>query len=157
MVHPLLPLFVFLGAVLLEIFGFAWVGGAVGALATVALVVITAAIGLWIFRLQGVAHWQRMQQMLQRGELPALGLLEGWLLMLAAVLLVVPGFFSDAAGFLLLVPPLRAALATWLLKRRSVWVAAARRGGPDASDTIEGEYRQRQDDDTGRLDDHRDR
>ncbi|WP_043740005.1 FxsA family protein [Thioalkalivibrio nitratireducens] len=157
MVHPLLPLFLFLGAILLEIFGFAWVGGAVGALSTVALVVITAVIGLWIFRLQGVAHWQRMQGMLQRGELPARDLLEGWLLMLAAVLLLVPGFFSDAAGFLLLVPPLRTRVATWLLGRRGVWVAAARRAGPDAGDTIEGEYRRRQDDDTERLDDHRDR
>jgi UPF0716 protein FxsA len=151
--HPLIPLFVFLGAVLLEIFGFAWVGGAVGALSTVALVVITAAVGLWIFRIQGVAHWQRMQGMLSRGEVPAQGLLEGWLLMLAAVLLLVPGFFSDAAGAALLVPPLRSRVARWLLKRRSVWVAAARGSAAAHGETIEGEYRKRK---SERLQDRRD-
>jgi UPF0716 protein FxsA len=150
--HPLMPLFVFLGAVLLEIFGFAWVGGAIGALATVALVVGTAAIGLWVFRIQGIAHWQRMQGMLSRGEVPARDLLEGWLLMLAAVLLLVPGFFSDAAGAALLVPPLRSRAAAWLLKRRSVWVAAARGSVAARGETIEGEYRKRE---TERLPDDR--
>ncbi len=141
---PLIPVFLFLGAVLLEIFGFAWVGGAVGALSTVALVVVTAAIGLWIFRIQGLAHWQRMQGMLSRGELPASDLLEGWLLMLAAILLLLPGFFSDAAGFVLLVPPVRSEVAAWLLKRRSVCVAAARNSTTARGETIEGEYRKRE-------------
>jgi UPF0716 family protein affecting phage T7 exclusion len=53
MLRPFLPLIVFVAVVLLEIFGFAWVGDAVGALMTVALVVFTAALGLWVFRLQG--------------------------------------------------------------------------------------------------------
>ncbi len=143
--HPLLPLFVFLGVVLLEIFGFAWVGGAVGALATVGLVVVSAAVGLWIFRWQGVAHWRRMQTMLARGEVPARELLEGWLLMLAAILLLIPGFFSDGFGLALMVPPLRAAAANGLLRRRSVWVAAARRSAAARGGTIEGEYRKRTD------------
>lgn len=157
MIHPLLPLFLFLGAVLLEIFGFAWVGGAVGALATVALVVITAVVGLWVFRRQGVAHWQRMQAMLRRGEVPAADLLEGWLLMLAAVLLVVPGFFSDAIGFALLVPPLRAVAARWLLGRSGMWVSAVRRRGAAAGQTIEGEYRRHPEGDSERLSERRDR
>ncbi len=152
--HPLIPVFVFLGAVLLEIFGFAWVGGAVGALSTVALVVVTAAIGLWIFRIQGVTHWQRMQAMLARGEIPARELLEAWLLMLAAVLLLVPGFFSDAAGFAFLVPPVRSAVAGWLLRRRSVWVAAGRGSAAAPGETIEGEYRKRE---SERLRDKQDR
>lgn len=152
--HPLFPLFVFLGAVLLEIFGFAWVGGMVGALATVALVLVTAVIGLWIFRVQGVAHWRRMQEVLGRGELPARDVLEAWMLVLAAVLLLVPGFFSDGVGFALLVPRLRAAAAAALLRRRAVWVAAARHSASDHRDTIEGEFRKREDD---RLTDRRDR
>jgi UPF0716 protein FxsA len=142
--HPLIPVFVLLGAVLLEIYGFAWVGGTVGALSTVVLVVLTAAIGLWVFRIQGITHWRRMQQMLSQGEIPARHLLEAWLLMLAAVLLLLPGFFSDAAGFALLVPPVRSGAAGWLLKRRSVWVAAARGSASGQGETIEGEYRKRE-------------
>ncbi len=155
MLRPFLPLIVFVAVVLLEIFGFAWVGDAVGALTTVALVVVTAVLGLWIFRLQGVAHWQRMQHMLRQGELPAKELLEGWLLMLAAVLLLVPGFFSDALGFGLLVPPLRSAVARWLLARGSLWASVAQRSSGHQGETIEGEFRQREDP-PERLDDRRD-
>lgn len=152
--HPLIPVFVFLGVVLLEIYGFAWVGGTVGALSTVVLVVLTAAIGLWVFRIQGITHWRRMQQMLSQGEIPARHLLEAWLLMLAAVLLLLPGFFSDAAGFALLVPPVRSGAAGWLLKRRSVWVSAARGSASAQGETIEGEYRKRE---SERLQDKQDR
>jgi UPF0716 protein FxsA len=141
MVRPFLPLIVLIAVILLEIFGFAWVGGAVGALATVALVVLTAAVGLWVFRLQGVAHWQRMQRMLRQGELPARELLQGWLLMFAAVLLLVPGFFSDALGFALLVPPVRAAVAQWLLARGALWTSVVPHTPGPGRETIEGEYR----------------
>ncbi|MFO8152804.1 FxsA family protein [Thioalkalivibrio sp.] len=144
--HPLFPLFLFLGAVLLEIFGFAWVGGAVGALTTVVLVVVTAAVGLLIFRIQGFAHWRRMQELLARGELPARELLEAWLLVVAAVLLLVPGFFSDAIGFALLVPPLRASAAAGLLRRRAVWTSAGGQSASADTETIEGEFRKRDND-----------
>ena len=141
--NPLFPLLVFLGLILLEIFGFAWVGGAVGALATVALVVATAAGGLLLFRVQGFYHWRRLQQSLAQGEVPARGLLEGWLLMAAAVLLLVPGFFSDAAGAVLLVPPLRRLLASGILRRGMVRAHAGpfRGAGGDGDGPIEGEFR----------------
>jgi len=140
--RSLLPLLVIVGVVLLEIFGFAWVGSSVGALGTVFLVVATAVVGLWIFRLQGVRHWQRLQAQLDQGELPAQDLIEGWLLLLAAVLLVVPGFFSDAIGGLLLVPPLRAVAAAWIRGNKTIWVAAARHSATGQKiQTIEGEFR----------------
>lgn len=152
---PLLPVFVVIGAILLEIFGFAWVGGAVGAFATVVLVVLTAVIGLWVFRLQGTAHWRRIQVMLREGEIPASDLVEGWLLMLGAVLLVVPGFFSDALGFALLIPPVRGAAARWMVGRSGIWSAAGRGRGSVRNGAIEGEYR-RSDDTSDRLTDRRD-
>jgi UPF0716 protein FxsA len=116
--------------------------------------VVTAAIGLWIFRVQGSAHWRRMQEMLGRRELPARDVLEAWMLVLAAVLLLIPGFFSDGIGFALLVPRFRASAAAWLLRRRAVWVAAARGSASGHRETIEGEFRKREDD---RLRDREDR
>jgi UPF0716 protein FxsA len=138
--HPLFPLFVFLGLVLLEIFGFAWVGDAVGALLTVVLVIATAAAGLLLFRLQGFYHWRRLQQSLNRGEIPALGMVEGWLLMLAAVLLLLPGFFTDAVGFVLLIPPLRRWAAAGILQRGMLRSRSTRPGAGTPGDTIEGEF-----------------
>ena len=142
----LLPLLVVVGAILLEIFGFAWVGSSIGALGTVFLVILTAVVGLWIFRLQGSAQWQRIQAQLDQGELPAQDLIEGWLLLLAAILLLVPGFFSDAVGFMLLIPPVRAAVAAWIRGNKTLWVAAARHSAAGQKiQTIEGEFRRADD------------
>ncbi|WP_018860803.1 FxsA family protein [Thioalkalivibrio sp. ALJ3] len=155
-----LPLFVFLGLVLLEIFGFAWVGDAVGALATVALVVATAVVGLLLFRLQGLYHWRRLQQSLARGEMPARGLVEGWLLMSAAVLLLLPGFFTDAAGFVLLVPPLRRWAAEGILRRGMIRARTSGSGAAGPGDPIEGEFRRHDTDEESAPDerlDHNDR
>ncbi|WP_019625031.1 FxsA family protein [Thioalkalivibrio sp. ALJT] len=138
---PFFPLFVFLGLILLEIFGFAWVGDAVGALMTVALVIVSAAVGLLLFRLQGFYHWRRLQQSLARGEVPALGLVEGWLLMAAALLLVLPGFFTDAAGFVLLIPPLRRWAAAGVLRRGMIRTHGQGAAGPGGAGPIEGEFR----------------
>lgn len=151
--NPLFPLLIFLGFILLEIFGFAWVGDAVGALATVLLVVATAAGGFLLFRIQGFYHWRRLQQSLARGEVPARGLLEGWLLMAAAVLLLVPGFFSDVAGALLLVPPLRRLIAAGILRRGMVRARTGPFQGPghDGGGPIEGEFR-RHDEEAGDRD-----
>jgi UPF0716 protein FxsA len=76
------------------------------------------------------------------------------MLVLAAVLLLIPGFFSDGIGFALLVPRLRASAAAGLLRRRAVWVAAARNATSGPRETIEGEFRKREDD---RLKDRQDR
>jgi UPF0716 protein FxsA len=59
----------------------------------------------------------KVQTTLARGELPALPMIEGMMLLVAGALLLTPGFFTDAIGFALLVPPLRQALAHTLLKR----------------------------------------
>ncbi len=143
--NPLFPLFAFLGLVLIEIFGFAWVGDAVGALMTVVLVIVTAAAGLLLFRVQGFYHWRRLQQSLAQGEVPARGLVEGWLLMSAAVLLLLPGFFTDAAGFVLLIPPLRRWAAAGILRRGMVRTRAGGPGAAQGSGTIEGEFRRHED------------
>ncbi|WP_018871853.1 FxsA family protein [Thioalkalivibrio sp. ALJ16] len=142
---PFFPLFVFLGLILLEIFGFAWVGDAVGALMTVVLVIVTAAAGLLLFRLQGFYHWRRLQQSLARGEVPALGLVEGWLLMAAAMLLLLPGFFTDAAGFVLLIPPLRRWVAAGVLRRGMIRTRGPGPGGRGGPGPIEGEFRRHED------------
>lgn len=139
--HPLAPVLIILGIILLEIFGFAWVGSQVGGLWTVILVILTAAAGFWIFRIQGLAHARRMQAALDEGELPARDLIEGILLLVAAILLLLPGFFSDLVGFLLLLPPLRAMAAARIAQSRTVWVAARRHAAQRRARTpIEGEF-----------------
>lgn len=106
---PVFPLIFILFFVIsiIEVYLFAWVGSMIGAGATVLLVVLMAVIGVFLVRFQGIRTLTAAQTQLNQGQLPTLALLEGPLILLAGVLLLIPGFFTDIGGLLLLVPPLR--------------------------------------------------
>ncbi len=87
------------------------VSGQVGGLITVALVVLTAVIGIQILKQQGLPTLLRAQDRLQSGELPAQEIVEGMMLAAAGALLLTPGFITDGVGFALLSGPLRRPLA----------------------------------------------
>ncbi|HBC56346.1 MAG TPA: hypothetical protein DCZ03_04200 [Gammaproteobacteria bacterium] len=92
------------------------VGGLIGALPTVVLVMLTALIGVAMFRVQGFNTLQRMQEKLAMGELPGMELIEGAMLLVGGALLLTPGFFTDAIGFICLIPISRKAVAGWVVK-----------------------------------------
>lgn len=108
---------IFLLVPLLEIYFLLAVGGLIGAGLTILLVVFTAVFGAALVRAQGFASVARMQAQLARGQLPALAILEGLLLLVAGALLLTPGFFTDAVGFALLLPPWRRKLIRWAVQR----------------------------------------
>ncbi len=144
---PLLFL-LFLLVPLLEIYLLIEVGGVIGALPTVALVVLTAVLGAFLLRLQGFSTMNRMRATMMRGRLPAVEILEGGALLLAGALLLTPGFFTDAIGFLLLIPPLRRYLILKFIDRITINGIAGREArGPR---TFDGEF-WRDDDNDPRL------
>ena len=100
-----------------EIAVFVQVGSRIGAGMTVLLVVVSAVVGVWLVRRQGLATATRVQAMVARGESPALGMLEGLALLAAGVLLVIPGFLTDIAAFVLLIPPLRRGIIRLYLRQ----------------------------------------
>ena len=114
------------------------VGGIIGAWPTIALVVLTAVIGVGLIRAQGLATLTRGIARLDAGEMPATEMVEGVMLALAGALMVTPGFVTDAAGFVLLTPPLRRGLAAELLRR---YVAAGPAAPGARGRTIEGRFR----------------
>ena len=147
-VMPSFPivLLLFLLVPLLEIWLLIKVGGIIGALPTVALVVLTAVLGAALARQQGLATLQRLQASLARGEAPAVEMLEGVLLLIGALLLLTPGFFTDALGFACLIPPVRRALAWWAIRQFSVVTPAGTADGKThPTHTIEGEFRREDD------------
>lgn len=91
------------------------VGGIIGALPTVGLVVLTAVAGVWLLRLEGLATLTRVQDKLNRGEIPETELLEGIMLIFGGALLLTPGFFTDFIGFVCLLPGLRRPLAARII------------------------------------------
>ena len=146
----LLLIAVFIGVPLLEIYLFAKVGQLIGGVGTVALVVFTAVLGVLLLRHQGLYTLNKVRSSMDHGELPAVPMVEGAILFTGAMLLLLPGFFTDAVGFLTLIPPLRRALAVRLLKVGSGYMHVHRRGpggGPEGGSprTIEGEYRREDD------------
>ena len=104
-----MPIFliIFIAIPLLEIFLFIQVGGAIGVWLTLFLVVATAVIGINMLRRQGLRTLRNAQLRMAEDKLPAYELLEGLLLLIAAVVLITPGFFTDAVGFALLISRFR--------------------------------------------------
>lgn len=140
---PLLPLFllIFIGVPLMEIYLLIEVGSIIGALPTVLAVVFTAVLGVTLIRIQGFSTLQKAQNSMSQGVLPATEMVEGLMLLFAALCLLMPGFFTDAVGFLLLVPPLRRLIASQvigsaILKTRFSNINTGRSQG----DYFEGEY-----------------
>lgn len=146
-----LLLAVLIGVPLIEIGLFIEIGGFIGLWPTLALVVLTAAIGSWQLRAQGLATLARGRQQLDRGELPTRELFDGFCLVIAGALLLTPGFMTDAVGLALFVPPFRDALRRFLASRMKpatetrMWVDGEEvhpgQRRPDGGRVIEGEYR----------------
>ena len=116
----LLPLFIIMPIV--EMWVLIQVGGLIGALPTIALVLLTAMIGLHLLKQQGLSTLMRASQKMAHGGLPANEILEGILLAIGGALLLTPGFFTDAIGFACLLPFTRRSLVKILL-RKGVFMA----------------------------------
>jgi UPF0716 protein FxsA len=97
---------------------------------TLALVVGTGILGAALARWQGVLQFQRIQDELRQGRMPAPQLLDGLLILIAGVVLLTPGLITDTLGFVLLLPPGRAAVKAWL---RRVLEAKLRNGVVDVT------------------------
>ncbi len=138
---PLIALIFFL-IPLIEIYFLIQVGGWIGALPTVALVVLTAVVGVALLRQQGLSTFMRFQASVNRGELPAAEMIEGVILMVGGAFLLTPGFFTDALGFICLLPASRQTLARWLMRRVVVHVQGRHPEQRPGQRIIEGEFRE---------------
>ncbi|MBB4232489.1 FxsA family protein [Rhizobium mongolense] len=112
----MLPGFVLL-LPLAEIAGFVIVGRAVGLLATLGLVVLSVVIGMALLRRQGIGILQRMSTEARNGVLPGRELLRPAMLVIASLLLIVPGFISDIIAIALFIPAVRDLAWNYIRKR----------------------------------------
>ncbi len=134
----------FLLVPLLEVVMFIQVGGQIGALWTILLTLGTAITGSILIRSQGIKTFSSARTQLAQGEIPAMAVVEGIMLLLAGVMLMTPGFITDALGALVLVPPFRQYLAGSVLQK--VFVArAGQTTRTEAGNTIEGQFHREDD------------
>ena len=110
-------LLIFITVPLIEMIVLIEVGSLIGAISTVGLVVLTATIGIWLLKLEGLATLARVQEKFHQGQIPETELLEGIMLLVGGALLLTPGFITDAIGFTCLLPGLRRPIARWIIRQ----------------------------------------
>ena len=133
-------LIIFVLVPIAEVYAFITVGDEIGVFKTLLLCVLTAMIGGFLVRQQGLETLFKAQRGLQAGQLPVNALFEGFCLVIAGALLLTPGFVTDTAGFLLLFPPFRVFLKDMLVKHGKFKVQTASYRQKNDDDIIEGDY-----------------
>lgn len=117
----------FLAVPLIEIALFIQVGGLIGLWLTLAIVIITAILGTWLVRAQGLLAMSQLRGSFSELRDPTEPLAHGAMILFSGALLLTPGFFTDAVGFALLVPGIRTALFGYL--RQKIKVQSFQMGG----------------------------
>jgi len=125
-------------APLVELYVLIQVGQVVGALWTVAALVVVSLLGAALLRREGWRAWRAFTDASASGRLPAREVADGALILFAGALLLTPGFVTDAFGLLLLVPPVRAVLRRALLSYASRRVLPGMLGGALRRPTARG-------------------
>lgn len=100
-------LLLFIGIPVLELFIFLALGSRIGITPTLAIIVVTAILGAYLTKSQGLKALQKYQSALAEGRLPHEEVIDGVLILIAGAVLLTPGFLTDAIGFTLLIPPCR--------------------------------------------------
>lgn len=146
---PLFLLFILIPIV--EIALFIQIGGLIGMLPTIALVLLSAVVGTFLIRSQGLRTLAELQSSFRTMSNPTRPLAHGAMIMFAGALLLTPGFFTDTVGLLLLVPQVR----DWVMRKAGRQVRRASfgfdpaaqprhgwggRGPARGDDIIDGEY-----------------
>lgn len=111
-----------------EIYILIAIGGQIGILPSIALVIFTGIVGASLARSQGLQTLGRIRDSFQQGVVPGEELLNALLIAIAGIVLLTPGFLTDAAGLFLLIPATRTLCREWL-KRRIELVYAQRNVG----------------------------
>ena len=109
----------FIGLPTLEIFLMIKIGSEIGAFNTVSLVFLTAIIGMYFAKLQGIQTLKSGMVNLYQNKIPAFEILSGASIAVAALLLIIPGFFTDFIGFFILIPFTRKIIFNIVLKNKN--------------------------------------
>ena len=109
-----------------EIYLLIQIGTIFGALTSIALVIVTGFLGAYLARIQGLQTLFRIQKSLREGQMPSSELLDALLIGIAGLVLLTPGFLTDAFGFLLLIPNTRTAIKQWLHRQIEVRYTSTR-------------------------------
>ena len=126
---------IFIALPVFEVFLLIQIGGEIGALNTIALILLTAIVGIYYARIQGIQTLRSGIINLYQNKVPIYELVSGASIAFAAILLIIPGFFTDFIGFLLLFPFSRNFLLRVLIKKNEKKINDIKKD----NNTIDGE------------------
>ena len=132
--NPFFLIFIWIPA--LEIFLLIKIGVQIGALSTVSLIFLTAIIGVYFAKLQGINTIKSGMVNLYQNKMPIYEIVSGAALTFAAILLIIPGFATDFLGFLLIIPITRKLIFNAFSKKFN-----KKNNTFEKKDFIEGEYK----------------
>tara|TARA_B100001029_G_scaffold148343_1_gene129503 strand:+ start:262 stop:696 length:435 start_codon:yes stop_codon:yes gene_type:complete len=128
---------IFILVPIIEISLFIEIGSIIGSFYTITLIFLTATVGVIFVRRQGISTFQKLASQLQNLEAPVQTIFEGLVILISGILLITPGFFTDALGFLGLIPFSRIIF----IKLVASYVLSRYGNQKNQSDsTIEGDY-----------------
>ena len=102
---------------IIEILLFIKLGESIGAINTILLIIFTAIVGVYFARIQGIRTIKSGFLNLYQNKLPIYEIFSGASIAIAAIFLIIPGFFTDTFGFLLLIPFTRKLLLSLIIKK----------------------------------------
>ena len=130
---------------LIEIALFAAAGSRIGVAATLGLVILSGMAGILLMQRQGMSALNRMRSQMEPGKTPGREMVHDGMIMLAGILLLIPGFFTDLIGLALLIPPVRDFLFRRFAKYfMVVRTAADGKSGPTTITLDADDYRREQ-------------
>lgn len=121
----------FLVTPIVEILVIIQVGRQIGALPTIALLIVESALGAWLVKREGRRAWEALRSAIGTGRLPSGELADAALVLVGGTLLLTPGFVTDVFGFFLILPltrPLARRALGWVIARRAGSVVVRRFG-----------------------------
>jgi UPF0716 protein FxsA len=107
----------FLVLPIVELYVIIRVGQEIGALYTIALLLVISIVGGWLAKREGLGVWRRINQQVNTGKVPGAELVDAFLILFAGALLLTPGFVTDVLAIVLLIPPSRAIVRRTLRRR----------------------------------------
>lgn len=138
---PLLILICFIALPLLEIGVFISIGDEIGVFATIGITVLTAILGTFLVRTQGLATLKKVSESLNRGEMPLRPVFDGACQLIAGALLLTPGFITDSIGLVLFAPPFRMLLLAWFISRTAQTGVFRTNSTPQSKYDVDGNYK----------------
>ena len=129
---------------IIEIYLFIKIGSQIGAFNTISLIFITALIGVFYARYEGLNTFKSGFAQLLKNEIPAYELISGAAIAFAALLLIIPGFATDFFGFLLVFPFTRKIILNQFSKKIT-------KNDIKKNNFIDGEYEDIEDDNDGKI------